>query len=112
MNLLQAGAALLTMSVLIFACGESDTGDDVDCRGDTVCETCLDDPREPWCYSDAAGDAEDPDMCENITTYWGVEAATVEAYCIYEIAKATKNCDLCSRVQDSDVKSMCNDDCH
>jgi len=96
----------------VFAgCGGGDGGTDVDCKGDAVCEGCLDDPRPPWCYSDAAGEQDDPDMCENISTYWGEAAATVEAYCIYEIAKKNKDCSLCSRITNSQVHAICVDDC-
>lgn len=111
MNLLKNVATLSAIFVLMVGCGDSNSDNEVDCLGDAVCAGCVEDDRPPWCYSAVAEEQEDPDMCDNITTYWGEDAAPVGAYCIYEIAKATKNCSLCSRIDDSQIRSMCDDDC-
>ena len=96
--------------MVFVGCGGGDDNN-TDCMGDTVCEQCLEAARQPWCYSEAAKTADDPDMCENITIYWGEAAATVADWCIHDIAEIDKNCSLCSRIDNSDVRTACNADC-
>jgi hypothetical protein len=102
---------LLCSLVALWLVGCGSSSDEVDCGSDQVCLDCLTDPRPPWCYADQAKTLSDPDMCAKIKIYWGEAAATVGDYCVYDIAKATHDCTLCDRIEDSSVNSMCQDDC-
>ena len=78
---------------------------------DPIRKACQEHPRGPWCYEEKAVELLKPDLCTNITKYWGKNADGVEGYCVYEIAKKTKDCSLCSRITNAGIRNnLCNRD--
>jgi len=75
---------------------------------DPIYEKCIfqtDDPA-PWCYQQEAKSIGDPDLCENILKYWP-KADGVHGQCYYELAIQNKDCELCKRIKDEQIRKMC-----
>lgn len=75
---------------------------------DPIYEKCIsqsDDPA-PWCYQLEVKRIGDPDLCENILTYWP-KAGGVHGQCYYELAIQNKDCELCKRIKDEQIRKMC-----
>lgn len=75
---------------------------------------CLQDERPPWCFQEKVVAMQKPELCANITRYWGANAGGVEGYCYYEIAKKTRDCSLCKKIKDRRMRrKLCDRDvCH
>lgn len=75
---------------------------------DAIYEKCMsqrDDPA-PWCYQQEVERSGDPDLCENILEYWP-RAEGVHGQCYYQLAVQKKDCELCKRIKDKDIRRMC-----
>ena len=66
---------------------------------------CKEDKRAPWCYEEKVVAMKKPELCANITKHWGDGAGGVEGYCYFEIAKKTKDCSLCKKIKNSQVRN-------
>ena len=66
---------------------------------------CREDKRAPWCYEEKVVAMKKPELCANITKHWGAGAGGVEGYCYYEIAKKTKDCALCKKIKNSQIRN-------
>ena len=75
-------------------------------ENDAIYETCKDNPRGPWCYQETVEQLNEPDLCENILTYWP-KADGVHGVCYYHLALKNKDCALCDRIHKADIKRMC-----
>jgi len=64
----------------------------------------------PWCYQEEVEKIGDPDLCENILTYWP-RAIGVHGWCYYRLALLQKDCTLCDRIHKDDIKKTCRLDC-
>lgn len=87
---------LLLPTIIIFA------------EDDPIYEKCVsqsDDPA-PWCYQQEVKRIGDPDLCENILKYWP-KADGVHGQCYYELAIRNKDCELCNRIKDQQIRKMC-----
>ncbi len=72
---------------------------------------CLTDKRAPWCYQEKVVAMQNPELCGNITRYWGAKARGVEGYCYYEIARKTSDCSLCKKIKDRQMRrNLCDRD--
>ena len=72
---------------------------------------CLNDKRAPWCYEEKIVAMQKPELCANISRYWGAKAGGVEGYCYYEIAKQTRDCSLCKEIKDRRMRqNLCHRD--
>ena len=103
-------SALALVLVISSGCGSSGDGG-IDCGTDSACTECLQQATPYWCYADRASTADDPDMCENIVTYWGNEVSNVRDECINTIAIRRNDCSLCGRIDNSQIKTQCEQDC-
>lgn len=74
-------------------------------RDTDLYNACKEDKRAPWCYEEKVVDMRKPELCANITKHWGDNAGGVEGYCYYEIAKKTKDCSLCKKIKDSQIRN-------
>lgn len=70
------------------------------------CTAQTDNPA-PWCYQEAVKAIGNPDLCENILKYWPT-ADGVHGQCFYELARQTKDCNLCKRIKNDAIRKMCN----
>jgi len=75
---------------------------------DPIYEKCISqsDNPAPWCYQEEVKRAGDPDLCENILTYWP-KADGVHGQCYYELAIQNKDCELCKRIKNEQIRKMC-----
>ena len=75
---------------------------------DPIYEKCVSqsDNPAPWCYQQEVERIGDPDLCENILTYWP-KAQGVHGQCYYQIAIQNKDCELCKRIKDAQLRKMC-----
>ena len=64
----------------------------------------------PWCYQEEVERIGDPDLCENILTYWPT-ADGVHGWCYYRLALLNKDCTLCNRIHKGDIEKICWLDC-
>ena len=78
----------------------------VQAETDELYEACKSNPRGPWCYQEAVEQINNPDLCENILTYWP-KASGVHGWCYYQLAIKNKDCNLCDAIRKDDVKTMC-----
>jgi hypothetical protein len=60
----------------------------------------------PWCYQREVEKIGDPELCENILTYWP-DADGVHGWCFYRMALKKKDCSLCDRIQKEDIRKLC-----
>lgn len=77
-------------------------------QDDPIYEKCIsqtDDPA-PWCYQQEVKRIGEPDLCENILKYWP-KADGVHGQCYYELAIQNKDCELCKRIIDEQIRKMC-----
>ena len=77
-------------------------------QDDPIYEKCVsqsDDPA-PWCYQQEVERIGDPDLCENILKYWP-KADGVHGQCYYELAIHNKDCELCKRIKNEQIRKMC-----
>lgn len=75
---------------------------------DPIYKKCMaqkDDPG-PWCYMEEVKKKGDPSLCENILKYWP-KATGVHGQCYYEAAIKKKECELCKKIMEKDIKKMC-----
>ncbi len=107
----QTGVFISIILLIVAACGSCGGSGDVDCGTDTDCAECLEQANPFWCYADRANTADDPDMCENIVTYWGSDVQNVRDECINTIAIRRNDCSLCGKINNSQIKSQCEQDC-
>ena len=70
-----------------------------------MCQSQTDRPG-PWCYQEEVERIGDPDLCENILTYWP-KADGVHGWCYYRLALLQKDCKLCDRIKKQDIKRTC-----
>ena len=77
-------------------------------QDDPIYEKCISqsDNPAPWCYQEEVKRAGDPDLCENILKYWP-KADGVHGQCYYELAIQNKDCELCKRIKDEQIRKMC-----
>ena len=76
--------------------------------GDAFHQKCIrqtDDPP-PWCYQREAERIGDPALCENILVYWP-KAEGVHGQCYYQLALKHRDCALCARIKNTDIRRMC-----
>ena len=73
---------------------------------DEIYAKCKNHPRGPWCYQEIVEQLDEPDLCENILTYWP-KANGVHGWCYYQLALKNKDCALCDFIQKADIKKMC-----
>jgi len=100
---------LLAVGILGWAlagCSGSDNKGD-NGSDDPIRQQCGEDI---WCYHDAVVASGDVDKCDDILNYWNDEDRGVVGSCQYEIAVATQDCSICSRIEKSDIRSSCNRD--
>lgn len=63
----------------------------------------------PWCYQREVEKRGDPELCENILTYWP-NADGVHGWCFYRLALKNKDCSLCDRIKKADIRTLCIDE--
>jgi len=73
---------------------------------DRIYEKCKNQPRGPWCYQETVEQLDEPALCENILKYWPT-ADGVHGWCYYQLALKHKDCALCDRIQNADIRKMC-----
>jgi len=75
---------------------------------DPIYEKCISqkDNPGPWCYLEEVKKNGDPALCENILKYWP-KAKGVHGQCYYELAVKKKDCELCKKIKEKDIRKMC-----
>ena len=57
---------------------------------DELYAQCKDHPRGPWCYQETVAARNQPELCENILTYWP-KADGVHGWCYFQLAPKNKD---------------------
>ena len=103
-----AGRVFLALAMLLVLLAASTFHPEEDPIYD-MCQAQTDRPG-PWCYQEEVERVGDPDLCENILTYWP-KAIGVHGWCYYRLALLHKDCTLCDRIRKDDIKKTCRLDC-
>ena len=103
-----AGGVCLALAMLLVLLAASTFHPEEDPIYD-MCQAQTDRPG-PWCYQEEVERVGDPDLCENILTYWP-NADGVHGWCYYRLALLQKDCTLCDRIHKDDIKRTCRLDC-
>lgn len=77
-------------------------------ESDAIYEKCTNQQADPapWCYQMEVERIGDADLCENILEYWP-KADGVHGVCYYNLAMKQKDCALCDRIRNADIRKMC-----